>query len=203
MSDKSHADLVVRFMSGIYGFNMEQAELIADYIVANYPPAEQPDVTKSSYPDAPRPKDIHEPRLAPLDQQLVREELIKAGVKPHIAGALSSILCLKFGTSQLEALDREKIAAELWIIKGGEKANEDSKVMIMEECYREADFLCAKFAQPKEVKVSVEDIAKLFHNTTCDCRLPIDNIVTHNLRSDDYIKGAQAILNFLNAKGKL
>lgn len=58
---------------------------------------------------------------------------------------------------RLKKLDREKVAAELFIIKKGDHAPESEQIMIMEECYREASFICAKFGQPKDA-VSVEEI---------------------------------------------
>lgn len=51
-------------------------------------------------------------------------------------------------------LDRELISAKFWIARRGDSAPESEKVMLMEECYRDADIVCGTFgtAPSKDVE---------------------------------------------------
>lgn len=73
-----------------------------------------------------------------------------------------SYLPLQSQVSGKVGLDRERVAGELWFFEGGDRAPENEQVMIMEECYRRADFICAKF-KTVDVPDTLLELTNEFH----------------------------------------
>lgn len=132
--------------------------------------------------------------LVPLD----RIELIKL-VLTQISIDANQVHIVGIQYLENQRLKRAELLSDLIIGKFGTKPNNPkAETGLVEKCACMNGEIMGDCPEHGTDTISygqmVISMAKVFHNETCDCNLPIENLVTHNLSGDDYIKGIEAVV---------